>query len=98
MDNIDEGKIDLVMKIAASCHLPLMFKVVILVVILVIKLFTLYALKRKIEMNVYKSIKLKILFKSFTVLIMGDILNATVIFKKLLHCSTKITIKREIFR
>jgi len=43
MDNIDEGKIDLVMKIAASCHLPLMFKVVILVVILVIKLFTLYA-------------------------------------------------------
>lgn len=43
MDNIDEGKIDLVMKIAASCYLPLMFKVVILVVILVIKLLTLYA-------------------------------------------------------
>lgn len=43
LDNIDEGKIDLVMKIAASCYLPLMFKVVILVVILVIKLLTLYA-------------------------------------------------------
>ena len=35
-------KIDLVMKVAASCHLPLMFKVVILVVILVIKLLILY--------------------------------------------------------
>lgn len=43
MDNIVEGKIDLVMKIAPCCHLPLMFKVVILVVILVIKLLTLYA-------------------------------------------------------
>lgn len=42
MENIDEEKIDLVMKVAASCHLPLMFKVVILVVILVIKLLTLY--------------------------------------------------------
>lgn len=43
MDKLDKGKIDLVMKIAASCHLPLMFKVVTLVAILVIKLLTLYA-------------------------------------------------------
>ena len=50
-------------------------------------------------MNVYKSIKLKILLKSFTVLIMGDILNATVVlFKKLLHCSTNITIKMGNFQ